>query len=108
MTQKGRDKLPEFERVWTAGIASIKHLLSDTNAAEFPDLLETRIAGRDFRERTLKCVEPNREAEIIEFESRDARDFVNVNYDWLEEFFAIEEHDRQHLYKAQRYNIDAT
>lgn len=107
LTDKARDKMPEFEKVWTAGIASMKKMLSDTNAPEFLDLLETRIAESGFRERTLKCVEPKREVEIIEFDSRYARDFANINYEWLEEFFEIEEHDREQLDNAESHIIKA-
>ncbi len=105
LTKKARDKMPEFERVWTAGVAGMKKMLSDTNALEFLDLLESRIAESGFRERTLKCVEPKREVEIIEFESEYARAFANINYEWLDEFFEIEEHDREQLDNAEDYII---
>ncbi|MEZ5344250.1 MAG: bifunctional helix-turn-helix transcriptional regulator/GNAT family N-acetyltransferase [Pyrinomonadaceae bacterium] len=105
LTKKSHEKLPEFEKVWTAGIAGMKKMLLDTNAPEFLDLLESRIAESGFRERTLKCVEPKRDVKIIRFESKYARDFAEVNYEWLEEFFSIEDHDREQLDNAESYII---
>lgn len=34
---------------------------------------------------------------IVEFDSRYAKDFARLNYQWIEEFFEVESHDREVL-----------
>ena len=43
--------------------------------------------------------------QIIEFESKYAVDFACLNYEWIEEYFAIEETDRKMLDNAEEYII---
>lgn len=35
--------------------------------------------------------------EIVEFDHTFAEDFARLNYEWIEEFFAVEQHDREIL-----------
>ncbi|HMS39931.1 MAG TPA: GNAT family N-acetyltransferase [Pyrinomonadaceae bacterium] len=44
--------------------------------------------------------------EIIEFESRLAKDFARLNYEWIEEYFSIEPHDREMLDAPEDYIIN--
>ena len=43
---------------------------------------------------------------IIEFQSCYATDFARLNYEWIEEYFAIETHDREMLDNAEEYIIN--
>ncbi|NNE99958.1 MAG: bifunctional helix-turn-helix transcriptional regulator/GNAT family N-acetyltransferase [Pyrinomonadaceae bacterium] len=97
LSEKARRAMPEFERVWSAGVTSVKRMLADTDALGFLDILETRIAKSGFRSRTLKCLDHDASVKIVEFEPEYARDFADLNYEWIEEMYEIEEHDREQL-----------
>jgi putative acetyltransferase len=43
---------------------------------------------------------------IIEFERRYAEDFARLNYEWIEEYFAVEEHDREMLDAPEEFIIN--
>lgn len=97
LTPKARERMPEFEKVWRAGVTGVKRMLADTDALEFLSVLEERIGERGFRERTLACLERQAEVSVVGFEERYAADFARLNYEWIEEYYEIEEHDREQL-----------
>ncbi len=43
---------------------------------------------------------------IIEFESLYAEDFARLNYEWIEEYFVVEQHDREMLDAPEEYIIN--
>ena len=43
---------------------------------------------------------------IIKFQDQYARDFANLNYEWLEKYFVIEAHDTEMLEQPKEYIID--
>lgn len=43
---------------------------------------------------------------IIEFDPQYAADFARLNYQWIEEHFVIEDHDREMLDHPRQYIID--
>lgn len=97
LTDKAKNQLPEFERIWGAGVAGTKRMLADTDALAFLDLLEQRIDEEGFKSRTLKSLEKFGKVEIHEFKSKYAKDFARLNYEWISEMYVIEEHDREQL-----------
>lgn len=40
---------------------------------------------------------PEKEITIVPFEERFAADFARLNYQWIEEYFGVEDHDREVL-----------
>src|SRR5689334_9018119 len=61
------------------------------------NVLEQRIAEKGFRRRTIEELENFRPVEVIQFKHRYARAFADLNYEWIEKAYAIEEHDRELL-----------
>lgn len=43
--------------------------------------------------------------EIVLFEERHAADFARLNYEWIENYFEVENHDREMLDNANEYII---
>lgn len=43
---------------------------------------------------------------IIPFESRYAKEFANLNLDWLNQYFQVEPHDADLLYRCKETIID--
>lgn len=44
--------------------------------------------------------------EVVEFSDQFAADFARLNYAWIEEYFAVEPHDREILDSPQKYVIE--
>lgn len=44
--------------------------------------------------------------QIFQFESRFAEDFARLNYEWIVEYFTIEEHDREMLDNPEEFIIN--
>lgn len=106
LTPNAEIKLPEFERVWDAGTASVKRMMHDCDLLGAIDLLETRIAERGFCDRTLTELKKLQSVRIVEFDDRYAPDFARLNYEWIAKFYKVEEHDHDQLDNAREYILD--
>ncbi len=106
LTEKAKKEMPDFERVWSAVTTGAKKMLADTDALAFLDLLESRIVENGFKERTLSCLKDGGEVEIIKFKDKYADDFARLNYEWIDEFFEIEKHDREQLNNPKDHIIE--
>ena len=106
LTRKSFEKLSEFERVWDAGTAGVKRMMHDIDILGVIDLLETRIAKKGFRDRTLAELEKLESIRVIEFEDKYAPDFARLNYEWISKFYRVEQHDHDQLDNAREYIVD--
>jgi len=97
LTEKAEEKLPEFERVWSAGTAGFKRMMNDVDVLAFLDTLESRLVEGGFRTRTLSELKNPREVRIVEWDERYAKDFGMLNYEWIAASYTIEKHDREIL-----------
>lgn len=97
LTPKAKKKFPEFERIWDAGTAGFKKMMSDTDILSVLDILEDRIAAKGFRSRAIEQLKKYESVEIVEYDSKFDRDFATLNYVWIEKAFTIEDHDRDQL-----------
>lgn len=105
LSGKAKSQLPEFERVWRAGTTGVKRMLADTDALNFLDSLEEKIEEKGFKERTTRNLEKEKSVKIYGYESKYAKDFAKLNYEWIEEFHEIEEHDREQLDNPKEHII---
>jgi DNA-binding MarR family transcriptional regulator/N-acetylglutamate synthase-like GNAT family acetyltransferase len=106
LTEKAKSKYPEFERIWDAGTAGFKRMMNDCDILGAIDILETRIAQKGFRERTIEELEKLSSVEVVEFEERYAPDFARLNYEWIAKYYAIEPHDHDQLDHPRQNIID--
>lgn len=106
LTSKARKNMPEFEKIWDAGTAGVKRMLDDIDALDFLEKLEQRIGERGFKNRTLEELKKQGEVHISEFQDKYAKDFACLNYEWIEEYYTVEEHDREQLDNPKEYIID--
>lgn len=97
LTPKAIEKMPEFEKVWEAGVAGIKKMLVELDALRFLDVVEAKVFAKGFKRRTLEELSHQKEVQILEFENQYGNDFARLNYEWIEESFAVEKHDREML-----------
>lgn len=97
LTAKAEKDMPEFERVWSAGTAGVKKMMNDVDMLAFLDTLESRVAEKGFRHRTLEELKRRREVAVIEFDERYAEDFGRLNYEWIAAAYTVEPHDHDIL-----------
>lgn len=97
LTEKAAERMPEFERVWMAGTAGLKRMLSDVDALGFLDVLEERVTEKGFRERALEELSDATTIEVVGFRPELAKAFADLNYDWIRHYFEVEEPDRRVL-----------
>lgn len=97
LTPKAMAKLPEFERIWEAGTAAYKSMLSEVDMIGFIDTLEASYRERSFAERALDEIRDAGRIEIVTFSEAFAKDFADLNYEWIAKGYGIEAHDREIL-----------
>ncbi len=68
--------------------------------------LENALNERSFKDRTLDNYFPGKKIKIVQFQPEYAVDFAGLNYEWLNQYFEIEEHDREMLDEPQEYIIN--
>ena len=105
LSRKAIVLLPEFEKVWEAGTAGMKRMLPETDALAFLKLLEDRMAEGGFKERTLESYKARGPVRIELFSESLASDFARLNYEWIEEMYAVEDHDREQLEHPEQHII---
>lgn len=106
LTERAEKNLPEFEQVWNAATAGFKRMLADTDLIYMLETLESRIEERGFCGRTLDELERTKKAEIVGFSDQYAEAFARLNYEWIEKYFRVEEHDREQLDNPRTLVID--
>lgn len=97
LTPKATRKLPEYERIWAAGTTAYKQMLSDVDMVKFIDTLEASYRKKSFAERALKEILEPEDIEIVTFRESLAKDFADLNYEWIAKGYGVEEHDREIL-----------
>lgn len=106
LTHKAKEKMPEFEKVWNAGVAGIKRMLTDLDVLTFLETIEQRVFEKGFKQRALAELNRPKTVELTKFSEKYAADFARLNYEWIEELFKIELHDREMLDNPNEYIIN--
>ncbi len=112
LSDKSINKLPKFEEIWEAGGLAVDKALKGLNALEFISVLEDQFYSQGFNERTIAEMNlsnntfNDHELNIIEFEEKYSEYFTNLNFEWLEKYFYIEDYDREVLAQPQKYILD--
>src|SRR5690606_5424235 len=70
------------------------------------DIVEQKVNEKGFKQRTLAQLPRQKEVEVIEFKEEYAKDFADLNYEWIEDLFMIEDHDREILDHPVEYIIN--
>ena len=105
LTPRAEQRFPEFERVWNAGTAGFKRMMSDIDVLGMLNVLETRIAEKGFRRRTFDELENLKPVKVVEYQDRYADDFADLNYEWIQKGYVVEKHDREILDDPQGHII---
>ena len=110
LSPKGEKLLIRIIPVWNS-MHEVLHKYtthSSGSLVEHLDKLESKFTQKDMSKTMLEHIENSTltEVSIIPFDEQYAKDFYDLNIEWLETFFYIEPHDEEVLSQAKSYIID--
>jgi len=112
LSNKAIDKLPDYEKIWDAGTKAVEDALVGINGLEYLDQLENRFSDKNFKQRTLEELRKkpldnlSKSVHIIDYNKKFAKNFAEINFQWLETYFYIEDYDHEVLTNPEQYILD--
>ena len=111
LTHSGNALLKELKPVWKIIDEELKKLTHHTENRTLLDhitYVEHELNKKSFSVTVLKKLEKHMETkvEIVSYNDEYAADFRDLNIEWLEKYFYVEDHDREVLENAKTYIID--
>ncbi|MGF7039166.1 bifunctional helix-turn-helix transcriptional regulator/GNAT family N-acetyltransferase [Mucilaginibacter lappiensis] len=101
LSKKGRESLPKFERVWVKIVALNKALFSSQQNNLLNAIIETeaQLNEKPYYQRFQEMFNPQGHSavKVITYEPQYARYFKNLNIEWINTYFTVEEHDLEQL-----------
>lgn len=101
LSDKGLERQPDFRQVWDYIRAVNTQLLSEQrhNLLWAVEELETALAERAYLNRFSDYLKERQQEEvtILEYQPAFAESFKQLNLAWIEQYFAVEEHDLEQL-----------
>lgn len=107
LSDKAITALPKLEKHWEL----IKQSIQEFVPSEFMEQLteiETKLNAKSLFERCQLSFKSTDETsvEIVPYEEKYASGFAQLNYDWLEKYFYIEDYDREVLTNPQKHILN--
>lgn len=106
ITSAGEDLLRELKPIWTGITETTKDYFARTGHDVFAALkaYEKQLDQGDLRADTLAAIQRQRQAsvEIIDFQPQLAKDFYQLNVEWLKKYFFIEALDEKILSNPEK------
>jgi N-acetylglutamate synthase-like GNAT family acetyltransferase/DNA-binding MarR family transcriptional regulator len=106
LSEKALQMLPKFKEVWACGMQGLDKIFKDDCLLKELEQLEDALNEKSFKDRTLENYFPKNGIKVIKFSPEYAVDFASLNYEWLNQYFEIEEHDREMLDEPEEYIIN--
>ncbi|WP_317129375.1 bifunctional helix-turn-helix transcriptional regulator/GNAT family N-acetyltransferase [Flavivirga rizhaonensis] len=110
LSGKGHDVLERLKPIWKAIDKVIKEytLESSSSLIEHLNILENKLNTKSFSETIINNIKMNttQALEIISFDKQYAKDFYELNVEWLKTFFYVEPYDEEVLSKPEQYIIN--
>ena len=111
LTKSGKKMIQDLAPVWKiidTEIKSLTHNAANKTLLEHVTYIENELKKESFTNRILKGLQMKRltHVKIIDFDEKLSSHFRDLNFEWLENYFYIEEHDREVLENAKTYIID--
>ena len=101
LSEKGQERQPDFRQVWDYIRSVNTKLLSEQrhNLLWALEELETALAEKDYLSRFSAYLKERQQEEvtILEYQPAFAGAFKQLNIAWIEQYFAVEEHDLEQL-----------
>jgi len=110
LSPKGEKLLIRIIPIWNSMYEVLHNYTthSSDSLVEHLDKLESKFSQKDMSKTMLEHIQNSAQTEvsIISFEEQYAKDFYDLNIEWLETFFYVEPHDEEVLSQAKSYIID--
>ena len=110
LSDKGNHTLQKLKPIWKSIDKVIKEytLESSSSLIEHLNILENKLNTKSFNKTIINNIEMNatQELEIISFEKQYAKDFYELNVEWLKTFFYVEPYDEEVLSNPEKYIIN--
>jgi len=106
LSEKAKQMLPEFKELWTCGLHGMNKIFENDCLLKELEHLEDALNEKSFKDRTLENYFPGNRIKMVQFSPEYAVDFASLNYEWLNQYFEIEEHDREMLDEPEEYIIN--
>lgn len=101
LSEKGKAMLPDLEIQMQDVGQAVEELLQEMQYDLWKGIeeMEFLLAEKDFYTRALekRKARESQNVEIIDYEPKFHEDFKQLNYEWIEQYFTLEETDRQSL-----------
>ncbi len=110
LSKNGERLLIDISPVWESIDAIIKEYtyLSSTSLIQHLNTLEKKLNEKSLSETIIKKAEMNiaNRLQIINYENQYAKDFYELNIEWLKTYFYVEPYDEEVLSKPKTYIIN--
>ncbi|NHA03627.1 GNAT family N-acetyltransferase [Mucilaginibacter sp. HC2] len=109
LSEKGKDSLPKFERVWAKILTLNKSLFNSQQHNLLSAIMETeaQLNDKPYYQRFQDMFNPqgNNPVTVTNYDPQYARYFKNLNIEWINTYFTVEEHDLEQLNHPEEYII---
>ncbi|MGN8070259.1 bifunctional helix-turn-helix transcriptional regulator/GNAT family N-acetyltransferase [Mucilaginibacter sp. 22184] len=109
LSEKGKDSLPKFERVWAKILTLNKSLFNSQQNNLLSAIMETeaQLNEKPYYQRFQEMFNPqgNNPVTVTTYDPQNARYFKNLNIEWINTYFTVEEHDLEQLNHPEEYII---
>jgi ribosomal protein S18 acetylase RimI-like enzyme len=101
LSEKGKELIPKLQILWQAmSKVNLEILQQQKNNLLFAlDEMESILTQKSHYERIMEQLKTQQidQVEILNYQPEYKNDFKNLNYEWIEKYFKVEEADRQAL-----------
>ncbi len=112
LSEGGQKLLENINPLWQSIDVVIKDYTQDTSQSliEHLNLLENKLEAKSFSETIINHIKMNHtkteNISILSYKKAYAKDFYDLNIEWLESFFYVEPYDREVLGNPETYIIN--
>lgn len=110
MTERGKELFPEMQIIWNDIRGALEEIVQErqTHFLENLTTVERQLDEKNFHQRFLERMNSRLQAEIeiIDYDSRYQQDFIDLNRDWIEEYFKMEPADHNVLHKPYEVVVE--
>lgn len=101
LSEKGKESLPKFERLWAKILTLNKELFNNQQNNLLSAIMETeaQLNEKSYYQRFQEMFNPKGQStvNVITYDPQYARYFKNLNIEWINTYFTVEEHDLEQL-----------
>lgn len=106
LSEKALNTLPKLKELWEYGKKGLSNIFADNVLLKELEKLEDALQMKSFKDRTLENYLNPELIKVVPFADEYAVDFAGLNYEWLHQYFEVEEYDREILENPHEKILD--